>query len=211
MLEQRVAGADGAHVTLEQRQVARLRLRQQQVEEPPPRARGALDQLQIFRAKNHRAQHAEVIRELFHRPAVQRELPFAGDQIHFDFVLALADHVAADEIAFRAVPDHLRAADAAKRAQRGHEINRFENVRLALRIVAQQQMKAGREIHVQPRVIAEVPEPQMGQMHAEKIEARTACPRVFLKQAARRSAFAIVENPGCRRPGSKADTKRANN
>ena len=85
-------------------------------------------------------------------------------------MLALADHVAADEIAFRAVPDHLRAADAAKRPQRGHEINRFENVRLALRVVAEQQMEAGRKIRVQPRVIAEVPESQMGQMHAEKME-----------------------------------------
>ena len=77
------------------------------------------------------------------------------------------------------MPDHLRAADAAERAQRGHEINRFENVCLALRVVAEQQVKAGREIRVQPRVIAEVPKSQMGQMHAEKIGARTARPRVF--------------------------------
>jgi hypothetical protein len=31
-------------------------------------------------------------------------------------------------------------------------------------------VEAGRKIHVQPRVIAEVPESQMGQMHAEKME-----------------------------------------
>ena len=78
------------------------------------------------------------------------------------------------------MPDHLRAADAAERAQRGHEINRFEDVRLALRVVAEQQMEARRKIRVQPRVIAEVPESQMGQMHAEKIGARTACPRVLI-------------------------------
>ena len=82
-------------------------------------------------------------------------------------MLALPDDIAADEIALRAVPDHLRAADAAKGAQRGHEINRFENVRLALRVVAEQQMEAGRKIRVQPRVIAEVSESQMGQMHAK--------------------------------------------
>jgi len=62
---------------------------------------------------------------------------------------------------------HLRAADAAERPQRGHEINRFENVGLALRVVAEQQMEAGREIRVQPRTIAEVPESQMGQMPAK--------------------------------------------
>jgi len=39
-------------------------------------------------------------------------------------------------------------------------------------------MEARRKVRVQPRVIAEVPESQMGQMHAEKIGARTACPRV---------------------------------
>ena len=78
--------------------------------------------------------------------------------------------------------DHLRAADAAERAQRGHEINRFEDIRLALRVVAEQQMEAGREIRVQPGVIAEVPQPQMSQMHADKIGARTACPRVFNDQ-----------------------------
>ena len=71
----------------------------------------------------------------------------------------------ADEIAFRAVPNHLCATDAAKGSQRGHEINRFENVGLALRVVAEQQMEAGRKIHVHPRVIAEVSESQMSQMH----------------------------------------------
>jgi hypothetical protein len=55
----------------------------------------------------------------------------------------------------------------------------FENVGLALGVVAQQQVEARRKVGVQPRVIAEVPESQMGQMHAEKTGARTACPRVF--------------------------------
>ena len=89
-----------------------------------------------------------------------------------------ANHSTADEITFLPVPDQLRAADAAERAQRGHEINRFENVRFALRVVAEQEMEARRKVGVQPRVIAEVPESQMGQMHAKKIGARTACPRV---------------------------------
>ncbi len=81
-------------------------------------------------------------------------------------MIPLPHHVAADKVAFRAVPDHLRAADAAKGAERGHEINGLEDVGLALRVVAEQQMEAGRKTHVQPRVIAEVTESQMGQMHA---------------------------------------------
>ena len=89
-----------------------------------------------------------------------------------------ADHGSADEIALLPVPDHLRTADAAERPQRGHEINRFEDVRLALRVVAEQEMEARCKVGVQPRVIAEVPESQMGQMHAEKIGARTVGPRV---------------------------------
>src|ERR1700679_1980411 len=78
--------------------------------------------------------------------------------------------MAADKITFRAVPDHLRAADAAKRPQRGHEVNRLKDVRLALRVVAEQQMESRQKIRVQPRVIAEVSESQMGQMHAKKME-----------------------------------------
>ncbi len=73
-------------------------------------------------------------------------------------------------------------AAAAERPQRGHEINRFEDVRLALRVVAQKQMEAGHEIRVQPGVITKVPQPQMSQMHAENIGAGTTRPRVFSKQ-----------------------------
>ncbi len=71
-------------------------------------------------------------------------------------MLALADDFAADEIALMPVPDHLRATDAPERAQRGDEIDPFQYVRLALRVVAQQQVEAGRKVHIQPRVVAEV-------------------------------------------------------
>jgi len=84
-------------------------------------------------------------------------------------MLALADHPPADEVALLAVPDHLRPAHAAKRPQRGHEVNGFENVGLALGVVAEQELEAGRKVGVQPRVIAEVPESQMSQMHSGKM------------------------------------------
>jgi len=60
-------------------------------------------------------------------------------------MFTLADDISADKITLRDVPDHLRAADAAKRPQRGHEINRLEDVRLALRVVAEQKVKAVRK------------------------------------------------------------------
>jgi len=58
-----------------------------------------------------------------------------------------------------------RSAHAAERAEGGNEIDGFENIGLALGVVAQQQMEAWRKINIQPRVIAEVPKAQMGQMH----------------------------------------------
>ena len=73
----------------------------------------------------------------------------------------------------------LRAADATKRPQRGHQINRFKDVGLALRVVAEQQVEAGRKIHVQPRVVAEVTESQMSQMHAEKMRWRGGGGEIF--------------------------------
>src|SRR5580704_5660648 len=94
-------------------------------------------------------------------------------------MVSASDDLAAGEIAALAVPDHLRAAHAAERAQRGHEIDRFEDVRLALGIIAEQQVEAGGKVRVQPRVIAEVAKSQMGKMHVGKIGARIARPRVF--------------------------------
>jgi len=81
-------------------------------------------------------------------------------------MLPLAYHFAADKVAFLPVPDHLRAAHAAKRAEGSNEINGFQYIGLALGVVAQQQMEAGRKINIQPRAIAQIPKAQMGQMHA---------------------------------------------
>jgi hypothetical protein len=63
------------------------------------------------------------------------------------------------------VTNHLRAADAAKGTERGHEVDGFEDVGFALSVVAEQQVEAGRKIDVEPRVIAEVAKSEMGQMH----------------------------------------------
>ena len=142
---------------------------QQQVEEPPTHPGGSFDELQVFCAKNHRAQHTQVVGQLSNSAAVQAQLPLGRRPIHFDLVLALADDLGADEIAFLSVSHHLRAAYAAKRAERREQINRFENVRLALSVMAEQQVKTEREMGIQPRVIAEIAKSQMGQMHSEEL------------------------------------------
>ena len=61
---------------------------------------------------------------------------------------------------------HLGAAHAAKRSQRSDQVHRLQDVGLALRIVAQQQMETRRKIDVEPSVISEISKPQMRQVHA---------------------------------------------
>ena len=161
-----VAGAQSAGVALQDGQVRGMGVGQQQIHETPAQAGGALDQLQVLRAKDHRPHHSQVIPQLPHRLGVEGQFALGGRPVNLDLVARLRRDGGADEITFLAVADHLRAADAAKRAQGGQQINGFEKVGLALGIVAEQQVKAGRKIGVQPRVIAEVAKPQMQQMHS---------------------------------------------
>src|SRR5207247_1802736 len=97
--------------------------------------------------------------------------------------------------------NHLGAAHAAKRTQRRHEVNRFEDVGLALRVVTEQQVKARRKISVQPRVIAEVAESQMSQMHARKNEVLRTRRRAFFHDEPR--------NPPARLKPHAKDAKAA--
>jgi len=66
------------------------------------------------------------------------------------------------------MPDHLCIADAAKRAKRRQQINRFQNIGFALSIVTKKQVKAGRKVCVQAGIIPEVTKTQMSQMHWER-------------------------------------------
>jgi hypothetical protein len=104
-------------------------------------------------------------------------------------VFALADDIAPDEVTLLAVPDHLSATHAAKRAQRRHQVNRFEDVGLPLGVVAEQEVKARCKVRIQPRIVAEVAESQMGQMHSRENGARAAGSRVFLAPGKARRAF----------------------
>ena len=67
-----------------------LRRLEEQIEEASSHPRRAFDEQQIFRAKNHRAQRAEILRKFFHRPSVERQIPFARRPVDFDSALQVA-------------------------------------------------------------------------------------------------------------------------
>ena len=81
-------------------------------------------------------------------------------------MLGLRGDFGADEVPRLVVADHLRAADSTKGTQGRQQINGFEDIRLALRVVAEDQMEARREIDIQARVISKIPQAKMVQMHA---------------------------------------------
>ena len=119
-----------------------MRLSQKQIKEPAADSGGSFDELQVFRAEHDRPQRAEIIGQLAYRLCVETQFSFAGRPIHFHVALALADDFGTDKITFRTVADHLRAAHAPERAECGEQVNRFEDVGLALRVVAEQQVEA---------------------------------------------------------------------
>jgi hypothetical protein len=82
-------------------------------------------------------------------------------------MLSLADNPAADEITLLGVTHHLRTADAAEGPQSGNQVNGFEDIGLALRVVSEQEMETRRKIDIQPSVISEIAEAQVGQMHRD--------------------------------------------
>jgi hypothetical protein len=115
-----------------------------------------------------------------------RPLPLARRPIHLDLALALTDGCAAGEVAFLAVADHRRAADAPKRTQRGQEIDCFQDVGLALGVVTEKQVETGRKIRVQPRVVAEVAEAQVGQVHGGRMNGDAQAGQIFWRVRAKR-------------------------
>ena len=165
MFEERVARSHRAHVALQQRQVTGLRLGKQEVNESAPNASGALHQLQVLRAENHRAKCAQIVSKFFDRLLIKLQSPFSTRPRHPDVVGARAHHAAAYKVATLSMPHQLRTAHAAERAQGTHQVDCLQQVCLALCIVAQQQVEAGREISVQPAVIPEIAKPQMRQVH----------------------------------------------
>ena len=126
--------------------------------------------MQVFGAENHRAQRPQVIAQQAHRLAVQAEFALQRGPVDFNLVRGAGQHPGPHEVALLAVPDHLRAADAAKGAEGGQEIDRFQDVCLALGVIPQEEVEAGLELRVQPGVIAEVAQPESCQMHGNSIQ-----------------------------------------
>jgi hypothetical protein len=87
----------------------------------------------------------------------------------------------------------MRAADATKRAERGQEIDRLQNVRLALGVVTEKQVEARRKIDIQPRVIAEVTKSQVGQMHAARLAEGTLAAEENSRRASATRGLAHVQ------------------
>ena len=142
LLQQGIPRAKGPRVTLQQGQISRVSLREKQVEEPAPAAGRAFHQLQVLGAKNHRAQHPEIVNQLANRTSIQGQLPLLRRPVHLDLVGPLADHPPTDEVSFLSVPNHLRAPRPSEGTKRGHQINGFQNVGLSLGVISNQQVKA---------------------------------------------------------------------
>lgn len=85
-------------------------------------------------------------------------------------MLARMMSFAADEKTGLPMAHHLGAGHAAKRAQGRKEVNRFQDIGLALRIITQKQMEARRELEIEPRIVSKIAEPQMAEMHAKQCD-----------------------------------------
>ena len=133
-----------------------FRSREQEVEKAAAGAGGAFHELQVLGAEDDGTQGAQVIRQASHGLAIQGEFALGQGPIHFDFVRGDALDRGSDKVAFRAVPNQLRTAYAAEGAERGEQVDGFQDVGLALCIIPQQEVEAWRKISIQPRVVAEI-------------------------------------------------------
>lgn len=134
---------------------------QEQIQETASAAGRALDQLEIFGAEDDHSQGSQVIDEAADGLTIQAQFPLGGGPVHFDVAFAGGDDLAADEVGLLGMADHLSAAHATEGAQCGQEVDRLQNVGFALRIVSQQHLEAGSEVHVQPGVVAKIAQAQV--------------------------------------------------
>lgn len=63
------------------------------------------------------------------------------------------------------VSHHRRVAHAAKGPERGQQMHRLEQVSFALRIAAEEHVKARLEVGIEPAVVSKIPQSQMRQVH----------------------------------------------
>jgi hypothetical protein len=125
------------------------------VEEPPPVGRWSTHDRQILGREQHHVERAEVPGHRPHWLVVdQRGLALGLDH---DAVAAL-ELVPGDARAqlgpLRAVPDDLGEAVGAKRPQRGQHVHRLEEVRLALAVVAREDVEPRPRRQLERRQVA---------------------------------------------------------
>jgi hypothetical protein len=154
-----------------------MRLGEQQIEVPPPPARGSLDQLNIFGAENHRAKDSQEFGHPPDRAAIDREIPFHRRPIQFDLMITGMVCPGADKKSILSMADHLRACHSAKGPQSCQEVNRFQDVGLSLGIVSEQKVKARRELDIEPAVISKISQPESAQMHVAAFKSCTRLTR----------------------------------
>ena len=124
--QQCIAGAHGAGVVLQKGKVSGQGLGEEEIEEAPPAASGAFDELEILGGKGDSAEGAEVIGELADGLLVERKAAFVFAPIKFDGVRAGGDDASAHEPAGLAMAHHRGAAHAAKAAEGGEQMNGLE-------------------------------------------------------------------------------------
>ena len=170
IFQERVAGAQGGGVALQQGKVNGVGLGPEQGHEAAAQWRCSFDQLEVLGAKDDGAQGPQIIAQAPDGLGVEGQFALAGGPVDFDIVSGAGEDGGADEVSLLAVANHLGAADAAKGAESGDEIDGFQDVGLDMSIVAEEEMESGCEIGVQTPVIAEVAQPEMSQMHDKRIQ-----------------------------------------
>ena len=138
---------------------------EEKIKEAPAAASCTFDELEILSAKGDGAEGAEVIGELADGLFVEGEATLVFAPVKFDGVRGSGDDAAAHEPAGLAVADHRRAAHAAEAPQGGEQMNGFEQVGFALRIAAEQHVKARPEVGIEPPVVSKIAQSQMPQVH----------------------------------------------
>jgi len=146
-----------------------MRLREEQIEEPTPDAACPFDELKVLRTEDHPAEDTEEITQSSNRLAIQGKFPFTSGPVHADFMFVPANDPATDQVSTLAMPDHLGTTHPTEGTEGGHEVDGLKDVGFALGVVSQKEVEAGREIHVQLGVIAEVAQAQLSQVHGAKM------------------------------------------
>ena len=157
----------GAVIVTERLRVARAKLAERVVHELAPRRRAVADQQQILRTEVDRAEHVAEVAPLFHGHLIdenfssfprgerdlEQKISVARKRVRLDAAFALAER---NELFFR---------PRARRTGRREIDDGFEQIRLSLRVLTDDDVAVRRECDIQRVVIAKVPQRQRVNSH----------------------------------------------